>query len=313
MAVDQALIDQAVQDYTANVQLLLQQRGSKIRPYVMEGRYVGKAAQVVDQLGPITATKVTGRYTPIGRTDTPMDQRWVFPVDYEVKPQMVDSFDKLRVKISVEGPFTVNASNALGRSEDDEIIAAFFADAKTGVNGGDTTSFGTTLYATATPTGRNIAVATGAAAATGINVAKLRAAKKKLRASEVDTDVDPLCSILTATQEDNLLTDVQITSGEFGWKDAPVLKEGKVARFLGIDFIHCERLQNGTDDASSTSRMVPVWAKSGMHFGVWGDINHQVNQRPDITSIPWQVYSTMTVGATRIEENKIVRVWCYEG
>jgi hypothetical protein len=301
-------IDLAVQDYTANVQLLLQQRGSMLRQFMTEGRYVGKAAQVVDQLGAVAATKVTGKFTPIGRTDVANDQRWVFPSDYEVKPQMIDSFDKLKIKIALEGPFTQNAANALGRGEDDEIIAAFFADAKTGVDGGTTTSFGTTVT---TSGGRNVAVATGAASATGMNVAKLRAARKKLRAS-LNDESDPMRSVLTAAQEDNLLADVQVTSSDFGWKDAPVLKEGKLERFLGIDFTHSERLQNGTDDASSTSRMIPVWAHSGMHFGVWGDINHDISKRNDITGIPWQVYSTMTVGATRVEENKVVRVWCYE-
>ncbi len=311
MAVDQALIDQAVQDYTANVALLLQQRGSKLRPLVASGSYVGKAAQVVDQIGAITASKVVGRFTPIGRTDAPMDQRWVYPSDYEVKPQMVDSFDKLRVKISVEGPYTMNAAHALGRSQDDEIIAAYFGDAKTGVDGGTTTSFGTVV--TTTAGGKNVAVATGSTAATGLNVAKLREAVRSLKSDENDPSVDPFYGVLTSRQHDNLLADVQVTSGDFGWKDAPVLKEGKLARFMGVDFTDCERLQNGTDDASSTSRMIPIWAKSGMHFGIWGDIQHRMNERPDITSIPWQVYSTMTCGSTRVEEKKVRRVWCYEG
>lgn len=311
MAADQALIDQAVVDYTANVALLLQQRGSKLRSLVTDtGRYVGKSAQVVDQLGAITASKVTGRFNAIGRIDSPMDQRWVYPSDYEVKPQMIDSFDKLRVKISVEGGYTMNAAMALGRAQDDEIISAFFADAKTGVDGGTTTSFGTTVT---TSGGRNVAVATGAVAATGMNVAKLRAAKKKLKQSLVDTDTDKLCAVLTATQADNLLADVQVTSADFGWKDAPVLKEGKVERFLGVDFVECERLGTGTDDAASTSRMVPVFAQSGMHFGVWDEIKHMIDKRPDLVGIPWQTYSTMTCGATRVEENKVVRVWCYEG
>lgn len=305
-------IDLAVQDYTANVQLLLQQRDSRFVPCVTSASYVGKAAQVVDQVGAISATKVVSKYTPIGRTDTPNDQRWVFPTDYEVKPQMIDTFDKLRLKCSLEGPFTMSAASALARAKDDEVIAAFFGSAGTGINGATSTAFGTTLYATATPTGRNIAVATGAAAATGLNVAKLRAGIKKLMSVEVDLDIDPITTAVTAAQHDNLLADVQITSGDFGWKDAPVLIEGKIRRFLGSNFVHSERLQTGTDDASSTSRMIPMWAKSGMHLGMWNDINHNMDYRQDLTSRPWQVYSTATFGATRVEENKIVRIWAYE-
>jgi hypothetical protein len=302
-------IDLAVIDYTANVQLLLQRHGSKLRPHVTSGNYVGKVGQVVDQVGAVEATRVTGKFTPIGRTDNTNDQRWVYPADYEVKPQMMDTFDKLRLKCSLEGPYTQTAAMALGRAEDNEIIAAFFADAKTGVDAGTTTTFGTTVT---TSGGRNVAVATGAAAATGLNVAKLRAAKKRLKASHVDVQTDALKIIVTAAQEDNLLADVQVTSAEFGWKDAPRLVEGKVERFMGFDFIQDEGLQNGTDDAAGTSRMIPAWAQSGMHFGSWGEAKHKINERPDITSIPWQVYSTMTCGATRVEENKVVRIWCAE-
>lgn len=303
-------IDLAVQDYTANVQLLLQRHGSKFRPHVSDtGRYVGKAAQVVDQIGSVTATRVVSKFGPIGRTDQSNDQRWVYPSDYEVKPQMIDSFDRLRLKIGLEGAFTQSAAMALGRAEDDEIIAAFFADAKTGIDGGTTTSFGTTLT---TSGGRNVAVATGAAAATGLNVAKLRAGKLRLEQSHVDVRTDKIKMGICALQKDNLLADVQVTSGEFGWKDSPVLKDGEVTHFLGVDFVQDEGLQNGTDDAAGSSRMCPMWAQSGLHFGSWDEAKHSVSKRNDLTGEPWQVYSTMTCGATRTEENKTVRIWCRE-
>lgn len=303
-------IDFAVQDYTSNVELLLQRMGGKFLPFVGMAAYVGKAAQVVDQVGVIEATLVDSKYTPIGRTDTPVDQRWVYPKDYHVKPQMIDSFDQLRLKITLQGPFTMSAANALGRAQDNEIIAAFFADAKTGVDGGTTTSFGTTVT---TSGGRNVAVATGAAAATGMNVAKLRAGKKRLKASHVDTTLETITCAITSTQEDNLLADVQIVSGDFGWKDAPVLKEGKIERFLGVNFLQNEGLTTGTDDAASTSRMCPMWAKSGMHFGQWNGISHFIDYRQDLVSRPWQVYSYATFGASRTQENKVVRIWAYEG
>ena len=40
-----------VQQYTSNVSLLLQQRGSKLRDCVTVGSYTGKAAKVVEQIG----------------------------------------------------------------------------------------------------------------------------------------------------------------------------------------------------------------------------------------------------------------------
>ena len=296
-----------VQQYSTNLQLLLQQRGSKLRDTVMSGTHVGKQASPVDQVGAIAAQQVTGRFQPMGRVDAPVDRRWVFPVDYDL-PQLIDTFDKLRLLTDPQSSFATNGTYAMGRAQDDVIIGAYFADAKTGENGGTTTSFGTTLTSSG---GQNVSVDTGGAAS-GLNVAKLREAKKTLMANEVDIDNDPLVCVVTADQHDNLLADVQVVSGDFGWKDSPVLKEGKLERFLGINFKHCERLTTGTDDQAGTSRQVPIYAKSGMYLGIWNDIQNSLGQREDLRGKPWQLYSIGTFGGTRLEEKKVVRVWCRE-
>lgn len=296
-----------VSQFTTNQQLLLQQKGSKLRDTVTIGSYVGKQAAVVDQYGAINAQKVVGRFNPMGRVDASVDRRWVFPVDYDL-PQLIDTFDKLRLLTDPASSYVTNGAYAMGRAQDDEIIAAYFADAKTGEAGGTTTAFGTALTSAG---GQNVSVGVGGAAS-GLNVAKLREGKKKLMANEVDIDSDPLICIVTATQHDNLLNEVQVVSADFGWKDAPVLKEGRLDRFLGINFKHCERLTTGTDDAAGTSRQIPLYAKSGMHLGIWNDIQAQIDQRKDLQGLPWQAYTWGTFGGTRTEEKKVVRVWARE-
>lgn len=288
-----------VQQYATTVALLLQQRGSKLRNAVTFGSYVGKQASPVDQIGAITAQRVTSRFAPMGRVDAPTDRRWVFPVDYDL-PQLIDKFDKLRMLTDPESAYVQNAVYAMGRAMDDEIITAFFGDAKTGENGGTTTSF---------PSGQSVSVNTGGAAS-NLNVAKLRAAKKILMANEVDLEADMIFAAITASQHDALLNEIQIISRDYN--ETPVLVNGKVQAFLGINFIHCERLGTGTDDASGTSRAIPVWAKSGMHLGMWNDISTDIDQRKDLQGLPWQAYVYGTFGATRLEEKKIVRVWCRE-
>lgn len=287
-----------VQQYSTNIQLLLQQKGSKLRGAVMTGSHVGKQASPVDQIGAIVAQKVTSRFAPMGRVDAPTDRRWVFPVDYDL-PQLIDSFDKLRLLTDPASSYVTNSTYAMGRAQDDEIIAAFFADAKTGEQGGTTTAF-----ATATQT---VGVNTGGSAS-NLNVAKLRAGKKILMANEVDIDNDPIYCVITADEHDALLNEIQVVSTDFNSK--PVLVDGKVQQFLGINFIHCERLQTGTDDAAGTSTMVPMYAKSGMYMGMWNDISTDVSQRKDLQGLPYQAYAYGTFGATRLEEKKVVRVWC---
>ena len=294
-----------VQQFSTNVALLLQQKGSKLRECVTMGSYVGEAASPVDQVGAVAAQAVTTRFEAMNRVDAPVDRRWVFPQDYDL-PQLVDTFDKLRLIADPQSVYSTNAMYAMGRAMDDVILTAFFADAKTGKANGTTTSFGTGLTSS---TGYNVSVDVGGAAS-GLNVAKLREGRRSLMASEVDIENDPIYCAVKATQHDNLLGEVQVVSADFGWKDMPVLKEGRLERFLGINFKHCERLTTATDDQSGTSTQVPMWAKSGMHLGIWNEIQNSVGQREDLRGKPWQIYTTGTFGATRLEEAKIRRVWC---
>lgn len=289
-----------VEQFSTNLALLLQQKGSRLRPAMTEGSYVGSQASPVDQIGQIAAQPVTNRFAPMGRVDAPLDRRWVFPSDYDL-PQLIDSFDKLRLIVDPESAYSQNAMYAMGRAFDDTILTAMFGAAKTGNNGGTTTNF---LAANV------VNVATGSTAAASLNIPKLRAAKKLLMSYEVDLDSDPIFCAVTAKENDALLNEIQVVNAQYAGAFTPTVVNGKVQSCLGINFIHTERIQTGTDDASGTSNAIPVWAKSGMHFGMWGGLNADVSQRKDIQGLPYQVYVKATFGATRIEEKKTIKVWC---
>ena len=284
------------QEFATNVELLLQQKGSKLRAYATSDSYIGEQASPVDQVGAVAMQPVTGRFEPMGRVDADTDRRWVLPSDFDL-PQLIDSFDKLRLLTNPESVYVQNAVFAAGRQMDDLIIDAFFGTAKTGKSGSTDTTF---------PAGQQVAVNFGASGNTGLTVAKLREAKRILMANEVDMDMDPVCCVVTAQQHDNLLAEAQVISLDYNEK--PVLQDGKIRRFLGIDFIHCERL----DVDGSSYRRVPIWAKSGMHLGIWNDITTDISQRKDLKGLPFQSYVYMTAGATRLEEEKIVEVKCSE-
>ena len=284
-----------VQQYTTNVQLLLQQKGSKLREAVTIGSYTGKAAKAVEQVGAVTAQKRVVRHGDTPLISTPADARWVFPTDYEWA-DLIDDQDKLRMLIDPTSSYATNGAYALGRAMDDEIITSFFGDSKTGENGSTTTSF---------PAGQQVAVGVGAASATGLNIAKLRAAKKILLANEVDVDNEQLFAVITAEQHDDLLNEAQAVSLDYNTR--PVLVDGRITAFMGFNFIHCERL----DLDGSSYRRVPVFAKSGVHLGMWNDINTMVSERAD-KGYATQVYVKGTFGATRTEEGKVVEIKCAE-
>ena len=284
-----------VQQYTTNVQLLLQQKGSKLRDTVTVGSYTGKAAKAVEQVGPVTAQKRTIRHGDTPLISTPADARWVFPTDYEWA-DLIDDQDKLRMLIDPQSSYALNGAYALGRAMDDEIISAFFGTAKTGENGSTNTSF---------PSGQQVLAAVGSTGATGLNIAKLREAKKILMANEVDIDNDPLFCVITAQQHDDLLNEAQAISLDYNTR--PVLVDGKITAFMGFNFIHTERLPVD----GSSYRRVAAFAKSGMHLGMWNDISTMISERAD-KGYSTQVYVKGTFGATRTEEKKVVEIQCDE-
>jgi hypothetical protein len=287
-----------VQSYSTNVNLLLQQKGSKLAGCVTTGSYVGKQASPVDQIGAVEAQRVTQRFAPMGRVDAPTDRRWVFPVDYDL-PQMIDSFDKLRLITDPESTYVTNAVYAMGRKKDYEIITAFQATAKTGEQGATSTSF---------TAANEVDVAVGGSNSR-LNVAKLRAVRELILANHIDMSEDPVFCGITAKDDSALLNEIQIISRDFNGTDAPVLRDGKLERFLNINFVHCELIE--TVAAGTNEVTLPVWAKSGMHLGMWQDVQASVSRRNDIQGEPWQAYVIQTIGATRLDEKKVFAIESY--
>lgn len=286
-----------VQQYSTNIQLLLQQRGSKLRNAVTVGSYVGKQASPVDQIGKIEMQTVTGRFNPMSRVDAPTDRRWVYPSDFDL-PQLIDSFDKLRLITDPKSSYVQNAVMAAGRKFDALICAAFTGTAKTGETGATSTSF---------TSGNEVDVAVGGSNSK-LNVSKLREVKRLMMANHIDFDMEEAYIGITAADHDALLGDIQVISRDFNG-GAPILKDGKVMEFLGFKFIHCELIETLLADTNEVT--LPVWVKSGMHLGVWDDIKNDVSQRKDLQGLPWQLYTTMTAGATRLEENKVYAIESY--
>jgi hypothetical protein len=287
-----------VQSYSTSVSLLLQEKGSKLRSAVTEGAYVGSQASPVDQFGSVEMQAVTTRFAPMPRVDATTDRRWVFPSDFDL-PQMIDSFDKLRLLTDPESVYVVNAVYAAGRQIDTVIIQAFMGTAKTGVAGATSTSF---------TAGNEVDVAVGGSNSR-LNVQKLLTVKETMRINHVDFETDQVFCALTAKDESALLNEIQIISSDFNGGDRPVMKDGKITRFLGINFIYCELVESvaaGTNEVN-----VPVWAKSGMHLGIWNDVKTSISRRHDIQSEPWQAYVYLTCGATRLEENKVYNIESY--
>jgi hypothetical protein len=296
----QELADLYVQSFSTNLEMKLQQTGSKLRGRVEEATHTGaKMASPTQEMGPISLRAPAGRFAPKQRSDADFVRRWVFPVDGEID-QLIDTFDLLKTIIDPKSKYSTNAAAAVGRAWDDEIIAAA---TRTSYIGQEANALTTEAFDT---TGQRIADTFGSTAASGLTVAKLIEAKRRLRKAHVDIDSEPLTLVIGSQQESDLLNQVQVVSTEFN--DKPVLVNGKVTQFLGFDIVYSERLTIYT----TNTRGALAFAKSGLYLGMWQDMQNSVSKRTDLSGEPWDLYTSVSYGATRLQAGKVLQIGCLD-
>ena len=274
-----------VQQYSANIQMLSQQMGSLLRDKVRVESVVGKNA-FFDQVGSVTAVEKTSRHSDTPQIDTPHARRRVSLADYEFA-DLIDQQDKVRLLIDPTSSYAQAAAMSMGRAMDDVIITAALGTAFTGETG-------------ATSTANANQIVHGSA---GLTIAKLRTAKQTLDLGDVDPSI-PRHIIVSPRQITDLLGTTEVTSSDFNTVKA--LANGEVNSFLGFNFIVSNRLA-----LSSTTRSCIAFAQDGIALGIGKDVNARIDERAD-KSYATQVYYCMSIGATRMEEAKVVEVQCTE-
>ena len=217
---------------------------------------------------------------------------------------MVDWQDDLNLFIDPCSNIVRMGGYALGRIIDDIIINnALDGIAFEGKEG---------LTPVAFPEEQKIAITTGGSgsANTGLNIEKLIQARSKFGKADIDLD-DPeneLIIAVTQAQMDDLLTGVDIKNSLYdAMKD---LYTGKTNKFLGFTFVRSNRLKKEVS-GDGYSRKCAAWCKSGVILCIPQDISMNVSQRNDKNN-NWQALAKMKAGATRIEDKKVVQIFCQE-
>ena len=285
-----------VQQYSSNVQMLSQQMGSYLRGAVDVESVVGKNA-FFDQVGKTTAQLRTSRHADTPQLDTPHSRRRVSLADYEWA-DLIDNADKVRLLIDPTSSYAKAAAAAMGRAMDDVIIAALGGTAFSGETGSTSVPL---------PSGQKPYTASqGNDAAGGLSITKLLEAKKILDLADVDPSIQRYF-VCGPTQISNLLGTTQITSSDFNTVKA--LAQGQVDSFLGFKFIVSNRL---VFDATNTDdRLCYAFTQDAIKLAVGQDVLARIDERAD-KSYSTQVYYAMSIGATRMEEEKVVQIACDE-
>ncbi len=275
--------------YTSNVQSALTRAPGLLYPHVSRSMYSGERAQIVNFLGPIYFTKRTAVNADTKAVEPEHTSRWISADDYD-SAILIDRVDTLRTIYDPTSPYVEQMRKALGRLQDDVVMAAFFADARTGKTGSSTASFDT------------VAADTIVSGGVGLTFAKLRSLRKTMKRRYLDLrGVRPIIGV-TAQQMDDLLGETVV--GSFDYNSVKPLVDGEVSSFMGFTFLPME----GVIPAPVAGvRALPVWVPEGMHFGDWQGLQITIGPRADKNNIT-QIHACCSFGATRVEEGKVFKV-----
>jgi Phage capsid protein len=271
------------QMYSANVTMLVQQKGSRLKDAVRQERVQGEVAYF-DQVGAGTAMKRLSRHADTPFTETPHARRQVMLEDYEYS-DLIDRLDLVKTLGDPTNAYSQAAAHAMGRSMDDVIIAAANASARTGKTG---------QAIVALPAPQKIAVG-----GTGLTLAKLLQAKEILDAAENDPD-EPRFVACPAKDITVLLNTTQVTSSDYNTVKA--LAAGQIDTFLGFKFLRTQRL-----NLIGVDRACLAWRQSALLLALGQQPMVKVSERAD-KSYATQVYYSMAIGATRMEEEGVVEI-----
>lgn len=281
-----------VQQFSNNLIMLSQQRGSKLASTVMRKDVTGKYAHF-DRLGATTASIRTSRHGDTPLTDTPHSRRRVTLNDYEVA-DLIDSQDEVRMLIDPKSSYAQAMGYALGRSLDDIIIDAADGNASS-IDSADASS--------------NVALVHTIdedfnTANSDIIVEKVIEAKRILMSNEVQPD-EELFFVLDAIALGNMLGQNEVQSADYN--SVKALVRGELDTFVGFKFVQSERIN---DSGEGNFKNCLAYAKSGIGLALGQDIQVKMSERAD-KSYATQVYASMTAGAVRIEEEKVIAVEAY--
>lgn len=241
-----------------------------------------------DQVGSQVLTKRTERHGDTKISDTPHRRRMCTTSTYD-GADLVDEPDVIRTLNDPTNAYSVAFSRAAGRNMDDVIIANALATSNTGKEGEDTVTFP--------------AAFTIAHNSEGLTVAKTLQAKEILDAAENDEET-PRFAVVSAAQITNMLNTTEVTSSDYN--SVKALVQGEINTWMGFDWIRSERLS-----VASQIRSCLFFVKDCQLLAIGAEPKVRITERAD-KNYSTQVFISMDVGATRMDETGTVEVLCDE-
>ena len=284
-------VDQAfVSTYENIVRHLAQQKPSRLRGWVME-RGTNSEEHNWERLGTAEAQVKSTRLQATPVQDWPWSRRVSVPTTYDVGDS-TEQEDVVQMIVDPNSNIAQSQGNAMRRAYDDEIIAAATGTALDG-NGA----------AQAFPAAQKVFGTTVDVYDTSLNFDLITQVIETFFDNDIDPD-EPKCFVIGPVQARKLLQLTEATSADYNAL-RPLQSRGYVQGWMGCDWIVSTRLNHPT--APGTDIDCIAMTKKALGLMVDRDITSRVAEDPSI-SFAWRIYSFMTIGAVRVEDEHIVNI-----
>lgn len=277
--------DVYIQTYESNVRYLAQQQGSKLRSTCMVKNTNGEQHNW-DRLAETAASLKASARTATPTDDSDWSRRVSIAATYHVADS-TELEDPVQMLIDPNSAIAHNQAMAMGRQFDDVIITA--ATAAATIGDGSTVAF---------PAGQEVGDYS-----TQISFDMVTEVQEKFMENDIDPS-QPKVFVVGPKQVRKLMQLTEQTSSDY--VNAQALQQlnasGIVPNWMGFTWILSTRLNaplaNQLDCLAFTPKAIGVQVNR--------DISTEMAKDPSL-SFAWRIYSAMTLGAVRVEDEQIVR------
>lgn len=294
-----AFVDQV----SSNILILSQQKPTLLRMACRAEPVTGDK-MFVERLGPKDAQLRGARHGETPISDADHTRRQLTIVDYVVPADIIDKPDRLKMLIDPQSPYAQNQAFSLNRQIDDVTIAALGGSAYGGHAGATTIAYSAVGECRLINSdGVIVAAGTahGDATETALTIAKLLTCKELLDNANVD-DSRQRYFLTNPHNINQLLNTTEVKSADYNTVKA--LAQGFIDTFMGFRFLKSTRLATGADTSAIRSY---AFAQDAIVLGVQSEPQVSIDLRPDLLNST-QIYSTLGIGATRVEGPAVVSI-----
>lgn len=285
----QSITNAMVQQYSANVLMLAQQKYSRFRDKV-EYKHANAEGAYFERLGRVEAQLNNIRHAPTPNHEIEHSRRHAVMSEYVIN-LILDKADAAQILIDPMSAYARAEAAGMGRKLDDVIVAAATGTARTGKDGS-----GSETWPQNNVAGNSMQIAHGG---TGLTKAKIIQAATLLNEGEVE-DEDRYFAYTARGLEDLLNDDTLTTKDRLAGQ---ALQAGDFAdSWMGFKWFRCERLTK-----VSTTRSGLAFQKQALGLVAAIDMNSRVSERDDL-NYSMQAWCQMVIGAVRIDPERIVEV-----